>query len=61
MGPVSRLATAFFDAITNGTTPHPGFADGYRVQLLIDAARRAHQQGRWIDIPRDGMKEELRA
>jgi predicted dehydrogenase len=61
IAPVSRLATAFFDAIMNGTTPHPGFAEGYRVQVLIDAARRAHQQGRWIDIPGDGIKEELRA
>jgi predicted dehydrogenase len=61
IAPVSRLATAFLDAITNGTTPHPGFAEGYRVQVLIDAARRSHQQGRWLDIPRDGIKEELRA
>ena len=61
IAPVSRLATAFLDAITNGTTPHPGFAEGYRVQVLIDAARRSHQQGRWLDIPHDGIKEELRA
>ena len=26
------------------------FAEGYRVQQLIDAARRAHASGRWIDI-----------
>jgi hypothetical protein len=25
-------------------------AEGYRVQCLIDAARRAHASGRWIDV-----------
>jgi hypothetical protein len=24
--------------------------EGYRVQCLIDAARRAHATGRWIDV-----------
>ena len=32
-------------------TPSPGFAEGYRVQCLIDAARRAHASGRWIEFP----------
>ena len=50
IAPVSRLAKMFFDAIETGTTASPGFAEGYRVQLLIDAARRSHQQGKWIDV-----------
>ena len=33
-----------------GSRRRPDFAEGYRVQRLIDAARRSHQQGRWIDI-----------
>jgi predicted dehydrogenase len=50
IAPVSRLAKLFFDAIENGGTATPGFAEGYRVQCLIDAARRSHNQGAWIDV-----------
>jgi predicted dehydrogenase len=50
IAPVSRLAKLFFDAIESRGTATPGFAEGYRVQLLIDAARRSHGQGRWIDV-----------
>jgi predicted dehydrogenase len=38
------------DACENGGSPTPGVAEGYRVQCLIDAARRAHATGRWIDV-----------
>lgn len=61
IAPVSRLAKIFFDAIEGGGTARPGFADGYRVQQLIEAARRSHQQGIWIDVTSDTTKEELRA
>ena len=61
IAPVSRLAKIFFDAIETGTTASPGFAEGYRVQLLIDAARRSHQQGKWIDIASEPSKEGARA
>lgn len=44
IAPVSRLAKQWFDAIERGGTPTPGFAEGYRVQRLIDAARRAHRK-----------------
>jgi predicted dehydrogenase len=50
IAPVSRLAKEFFDAIEYGGTPTPGFAEGYRVQRLMDAARRSHSQGAWIDF-----------
>jgi predicted dehydrogenase len=50
IAPVSRLVKLFIDAIENGGTPKPGFAEGYRVQVLIDAARRSHNQGIWIDV-----------
>lgn len=53
IAPVSRLAKRFFDAIENGTQARPSFADGYRVQVLIDAARRSHEQGAWISVPTD--------
>jgi predicted dehydrogenase len=61
IAPVSRLAKMFFDAIETGATASPGFAEGYRVQLLIDAARRSHQQGKWIDVPHETAKEGARA
>ena len=51
IAPVSRLAKQFFDAIESGGTAAPGFAEGYRVQCLIDAAWRAHAGGTWIDVP----------
>lgn len=51
IAPVSRLAKRFLDAIEHGTPARPSFADGYRVQVLIDAARRSHAQGVWIDTP----------
>jgi predicted dehydrogenase len=60
IAPVSRLATIFFDAIETGRPAKPGFAEGYRVQQLIDAARRSHQQGAWIDVTRATAKEEMR-
>jgi predicted dehydrogenase len=61
IAPVSRLAKIFFDAIEARGTAAPGFAEGYRVQQLIDAARRSHQQGAWIDVAREAAKEEIRA
>jgi predicted dehydrogenase len=51
--PVSRLVERFIDACENGGSPAPGFAEGYRVQCLLDAARRAHASGAWIEIGPD--------
>jgi predicted dehydrogenase len=48
--PVARLVRRFIDACESGGDPSPGFAEGYRVQCLIDAARRAHASGRWSDV-----------
>jgi predicted dehydrogenase len=45
IAPVSRLASRFLDAIERGIQVTPGFAEGYRVQVLLDAARRSHAQG----------------
>jgi predicted dehydrogenase len=61
IAPVSRLANRFFDAIERGGTATPGFAQGYRVQRLIDAARRSHRQGGWIGMAADETAEEMRA
>jgi len=48
--PVARLIGRFIDACERGGAPSPGFAEGYRVQSLIDAARRAHAGACWIDV-----------
>jgi predicted dehydrogenase len=57
IAPVSRLVRRFLDACENGAAAAPGFAEGYRVQCLIDAAQRAHATGRWIDIPAAGDQQ----
>src|SRR4029079_6291077 len=50
IAPVSRLAAHFIDAISQAKPGWPGFAEGYRVQTLLDTARRAHDGGRWLDV-----------
>jgi len=50
ISPVKRLVRRLIDACESGGFPSPGVAEGYRVQCLIDAARRAHATGRWIDV-----------
>lgn len=47
----SRLARRFLDACASGGTASPGLAEGYRAQVLIDAARRAHASGRFVEVP----------
>ena len=50
IAPVSRLATDFLSAIDGRNAAVPGFAEGLRVQLLLDAARRANNDRCWSDI-----------
>ena len=50
VAPVARLVRRFIDACERGGSPSPGFAEGHRVQCLIDAARRAHASGCWIEV-----------
>jgi predicted dehydrogenase len=57
VAPVARLVRRFIDACERGGSPSPGFAEGYRVQHLIDAARRAHRSGCWVEIARPGQEQ----
>ncbi len=57
IAPVARLAKLWLDAIEKDGTPTPGFAEGYRVQRLLDAARRSHQQGTWIEVTNKDNQE----
>ncbi len=50
IAPVSRLMHRFLDAIEQRRPAVPGFAEGYRVQVLLDAVRRSHAAGHWIEI-----------
>jgi predicted dehydrogenase len=50
IAPVSRLAKRFLDAIENGKPATPGFAEGFRVQQLIDAAQRSNRDGVTINV-----------
>lgn len=45
----SRLVRKFVDWALEGKPARPNFADGYRVQYLIEVARRSNAEGRWID------------
>ncbi len=45
----SRLVRKFIDAALGGSPAHPDFSDGYRVQYLIEAARRSNAEDRWMD------------
>jgi predicted dehydrogenase len=57
VAPVARLVRRFIDACERGGSPSPGFAEGYRVQCLIDSARYAHASGRWIDVSPPAREE----
>jgi predicted dehydrogenase len=48
IAPVSRLASRFLDAVESGKSAAPGFTDGYRVQVLLDAVRRSHATGQTV-------------
>jgi predicted dehydrogenase len=61
IAPVSRLAKSFFDAIETGVPAQPSFAEGYRVQQLIDAAQRSHRQSTTIDVAHEPIGQEMRA
>jgi predicted dehydrogenase len=58
IAPVARLAKLWFDAIEQGCQCKPGFAEGYRVQRLLDAARRSNNQGSWIDVATEDANQE---
>ena len=60
VAPVARLVRRFLDACERGGMPTPGFAEGFRSQQLIDAARRAHATGRWIDMASEAASGEGR-
>ena len=62
IAPVSRLAKRFFDAIEDGSAGYARLSPkAIACSMLIDAARRSHQQGVWIDVAAETAGEEMRA
>jgi predicted dehydrogenase len=57
IAPVSRLVADFLDAISGGRIAVPGFAEGLRVQALLDTARRANNGGCWLEIGPEVMEK----
>jgi predicted dehydrogenase len=51
VAPVSRLVSRFLTAVSGGPRVCPSFADGVRVQTLIEAARSSNETNAWIDTP----------
>ena len=54
IAPVARVAKLFFDAVENGGAVRPSFAEGFRVQQLIEAAKRSNQDGATVDVAARG-------
>lgn len=50
IAPTKLLIRRWVEAIREGTpSPSPSFADGVKVQEILEGALRSGQQGRWID------------
>jgi predicted dehydrogenase len=61
IAPVSRLASRFLDAIEGKARAFPTFAEGFRVQQLIEAARRSHDSGCFVEIGAEVDAMQVRA
>jgi predicted dehydrogenase len=48
--PTMLLHRAWINAIRTGESASPSFADGVKVQEILDGALRSSQQGRWVEI-----------
>jgi predicted dehydrogenase len=49
IGAVARLVERFVSWVENGIPSRPSFKDGLRVQSLLEAARKSHESGCWVD------------
>jgi len=48
IAPTARLMRRFLDSIEQRRPAEPGFNAGLRTQVLLEAIRRSHAEGRWI-------------
>jgi predicted dehydrogenase len=49
IAPTARLMQRFLDSIEQRQPAEPGFRAGLRTQILLEAIRRSHVDGRWIE------------
>jgi predicted dehydrogenase len=49
IAPTARLMRRFLDSIEQRQPTEPSFRVGLRTQILLEAIRRSHAEGRWID------------
>ena len=56
----ARLVRRFIDACMGGGAASPGLAEGYRAQVLLDAARRAHTSGCFMRVSPSAAGKGLR-
>lgn len=47
---IAPLVTRMLAAIRKGESPSPSFEDGYRAQLVLDAARASAQGKEWVTV-----------
>jgi predicted dehydrogenase len=55
LAPFAALAERIISAVRNGGPCTPAFADGLRVQHLVDAVEKAHRTSGWIDVAPRGI------
>jgi predicted dehydrogenase len=48
--PTIRLMRRWLGGIATGMSPAPSFADGLRVQEVLDAVHRSQYQQKWVDV-----------
>jgi predicted dehydrogenase len=49
IAPTARLMRRFLESIEQHRSAEPSFGAGLRTQVLLEAIRRSHAEGRWID------------
>ena len=49
IAPISRMASSFLDSVERRVPDIVGFSQGFRVQGLLDTARRANDLGHWLE------------
>ncbi len=52
IAPFVKLAQRFIDGVKEERTDvHPSFEEGFRAQKLMDLARQAHTERKWVNVP----------
>ena len=52
---IAAIAGDLMRAIERGGAPTPSFDDAFHVEQILEAARRAIDERRWVDVPTLGL------